>query len=93
MQIRSARNRRDDRVAGSFSDTHDVSTSKLSRAGLLAHAKRGYERYTALATASTRAGDAIETENYYQYAEHYYRLMREQANLVPGPASPAFPES
>ncbi len=40
-------------------------------------AKRDYERYLALARAAASAGDAIESENLYQHAEHYYRLMRE----------------
>jgi len=33
----------------------------------------------ALARAATRTGDAVEIENYYQHAEHYYRLSKEQA--------------
>ncbi len=43
----------------------------------LTDAKRGYERYLTLARAAASAGDAIESENLYQHAEHYYRLMRE----------------
>jgi len=38
-----------------------------------------YEEYMALARAATRTGDAVEIENYYQHAEHYYRLSKEQA--------------
>jgi hypothetical protein len=33
----------------------------------------------ALARAAESTGDATETENYYQHAEHYLRLMNEQA--------------
>lgn len=33
------------------------------------------ERYLALAKAKALAGDRIEAERYYQYAEHYQRLM------------------
>ena len=33
----------------------------------------------ALARAAMRTGDAVEIENYYQHAEHYYRLSKEQA--------------
>jgi hypothetical protein len=29
--------------------------------------------------AGSRGADACETENYYQHAEHYFRLMNEQA--------------
>jgi hypothetical protein len=32
-----------------------------------------------LARAAETAGDATETENLYQRAEHYLRLMRQQA--------------
>jgi len=32
----------------------------------------------ALARAAASTGDATETENYYQHAEHYLRLMNEQ---------------
>jgi Domain of unknown function (DUF4167) len=41
--------------------------------------KARYEEYMALARAATRTGDAVEIENYYQHAEHYYRLSKEQA--------------
>jgi Domain of unknown function (DUF4167) len=39
------------------------------------NAQRSYERYLALAQAQAQAGDLIGAENYYQYAEHYFRLM------------------
>ena len=39
-------------------------------------AKRSYARYMALASA----GDSIESENFYQHAEHYLRTMREQVD-------------
>ena len=55
----------------------EPSTSKSIQANAFANAKRGYERYVALAKASSISGDAIETENYYQHAEHYLRAMRE----------------
>jgi hypothetical protein len=42
------------------------------------NAKARYERYVALARESVRTGDAVETENYYQHAEHYYRVMNEE---------------
>jgi Domain of unknown function (DUF4167) len=32
----------------------------------------------ALARATALTGDAIETENYYQHAEHYFRLMKDE---------------
>jgi hypothetical protein len=39
------------------------------------NARRNYERYLALAEAEARAGNGIGAENYYQYAEHYFRAM------------------
>src|SRR5262245_42246398 len=38
-------------------------------------ARRQYERYIALADAAVLRGDPIEAQNYYQHAEHYFRVM------------------
>ena len=40
------------------------------------NAQRSYERYLALARAEVQIGNTIAAENYYQYAEHYFRSMR-----------------
>jgi hypothetical protein len=37
--------------------------------------KHSYERYLALARAEAQNGNAVAAENYYQYAEHYFRSM------------------
>jgi hypothetical protein len=47
-------------------------SSKPNRSG---NDRRNYEHYVALARAAALNGNAIEAENYYQHAEHYYRLM------------------
>jgi hypothetical protein len=39
------------------------------------NARRNYDRYVALAQAELRAGDRVAAENYYQHAEHYFRLI------------------
>jgi len=39
------------------------------------NAQRTYERYMALAHAEAQIGNTVGAENYYQYAEHYFRLM------------------
>jgi hypothetical protein len=39
------------------------------------NARSNYERYLALAQAEAQAGNTIGAENYYQHAEHYFRLM------------------
>jgi len=33
-----------------------------------------YERYVALARDAARGEDRVASENYYQYAEHYFRI-------------------
>ena len=39
------------------------------------NARRNYEQYLALARAEALAGNTIGAENYYQYAEHYFRSL------------------
>ena len=34
-----------------------------------------FERYVALAREASSSGDRIAAENYYQHAEHYFRIM------------------
>ena len=38
-------------------------------------AQRSCERYLALALEESRSGNVVGAENYYQHAEHYFRLM------------------
>jgi Domain of unknown function (DUF4167) len=45
------------------------------RAQELSNAQRNYERYLALARAEAQTGNTVGAENYYQYAEHYFRSM------------------
>ena len=47
---------------------------------LAVNARNNYERYTTMAKDAARRGDVIEAENYYQHAEHYFRVMREQGS-------------
>jgi hypothetical protein len=55
------------------------------------------ERYLALARDASSSGDRVTAENYYQHAEHYYRLLSaqaaQQAQMQGGPNSgrPGFP--
>jgi hypothetical protein len=39
------------------------------------NAQQVVEKYLALARDATTAGDRITAESYFQYAEHYYRVM------------------
>lgn len=40
------------------------------------NAQRNYDRYPALVRQATLNGDPIEAENFYQQAEHYFRVLR-----------------
>jgi hypothetical protein len=40
------------------------------------NARQHYERYLARAREAQLAGDVIEVENWYQHAEHYFRMMK-----------------
>ena len=46
--------------------------------GSSGNAHRNYERYVGLAREAAQRGDPIEAENYYQHAEHYFRMTRER---------------
>jgi uncharacterized MAPEG superfamily protein len=46
------------------------------------NARQNYERYVALAREAALAGDRVQMENWYQHAEHYFRIMK--AGTVPG---------
>jgi hypothetical protein len=39
---------------------------------------RNYEHYLALARDAMLSGDIVEAENFYQHAEHYFRVMQER---------------
>ena len=83
MQNGSQRNmktRRHGPNAGPSSNRSNTPERKLSNSASarLADAKKNYERYLALARAAVSTRDAIEIENYYQHAEHYFRTMNEQ---------------
>lgn len=43
------------------------------------------EKYLAMARDATAAGDRIAAENYFQHAEHYYRIL--SANAAQGGAN------
>jgi Domain of unknown function (DUF4167) len=44
------------------------------------NARNNYERYIAMAREAASRGDIVEAENFYQHAEHYFRVMREQGS-------------
>jgi hypothetical protein len=75
------RTHRDSPCIGPFSVRSKGSEKKLSRdvGGRFTDPQGSYERYMALARAARSKGDATEMENCYQHAEHYFRLMNEEA--------------
>jgi hypothetical protein len=44
------------------------------------NARQNYERYLARAREAQLSGDVIETENCYQHAEHYFRVLRSEGH-------------
>jgi hypothetical protein len=53
-----------------------------------------FERYVALAREAATSGDRIAAENYYQHAEHYFRVMNANGEghanqQAPRPMTPA----
>jgi hypothetical protein len=54
-----------------------------------------FERYVALAREAALAGDRVAAENYYQHAEHYFRVMNANgenpAQMAQRPTTPADP--
>jgi Domain of unknown function (DUF4167) len=49
------------------------------------NAQRNYEQYLSLARAEVQAGNPVGAENYYQHAEHYFRLMSSTREKASGP--------
>lgn len=52
------------------------------------NAQQVVEKYLTLAREAATAGDPVMAENYYQHAEHYYRIQagdRSQRPTMPGP--------
>ncbi|MFT5486684.1 MAG: hypothetical protein ACI9JL_003608 [Paracoccaceae bacterium] len=71
--MRNAGSRNGDAASGSSRSRRPAETNSAR------NTKKSYERYMDLARTAEMTGDAAGIENLYQHAEHYYRLMREQA--------------
>lgn len=67
-------NARQPRPAASFAAGSKRWTSSAARPGSQ-NAQRNYERYLTLARAETQTGNMVGAQAYYQYAEHFHRLM------------------
>jgi hypothetical protein len=71
------------RPAASFAARSNAARSKRWTSGAARpepgssqNTQRNYERCLALARAEAQVGNTVGAENYYQYAEHYFRSMR-----------------
>ncbi len=47
------------------------------------NAHQVYEKYQALAREAAAMGDRIQAEAYFQYADHYFRVIQSQGGFVP----------
>lgn len=63
------------RPAASFAGRSQRWASSTPRPEGSHNARKIYDRYVALAQAELQAGDRVAAENYYQHAEHYFRLI------------------
>ena len=72
---RTFRNARQSRRPASFAARSGPANTARPDPRNSQNARRNYERYLELARAEAQNGNAIGAENYYQYAEHYYRSM------------------
>ena len=70
-------NRRQQRPTASFAARSKPWSSNVPRPEQKGshNAQRNYERYLALAQAEAQSGNTVGAENYYQYAEHYFRSI------------------
>jgi Domain of unknown function (DUF4167) len=65
------------RPVGSFTARSAQTNTSAARSASngFQSAQRSYERYLTLAQEEARSGNVVAAENYYQHAEHYFRLM------------------
>lgn len=56
------------------------------------HASTVYEKYVALARDALTAGDPVHAENYFQHAEHYFRIFSANQPVKNETNSDAAPE-
>ena len=78
---RGSHSRQDHRVDRSGSGRSTGPSSRTSPGDGIANAKKNYERYMTLARAAALTGDSVEVENYFQHAEHHFRLMKARESL------------
>lgn len=65
------------RSAASSGHLRRIASGPRTTEGTIASVKQSHARYLELAGEALRLGDKIEAENFFQHAEHYFRVMRE----------------
>jgi predicted solute-binding protein len=72
-------NKRQSRLPPTFAARSNRSTSNATPAQSsgIRKAQQRYAHYLELARTEARSGNTISAENYYQHAEHYFRMMAE----------------
>lgn len=70
---------RQPRASGSFGgrpqQRHATNALRHSEHRNVQSAERKYQHYMELARAESASGNTVGAESYYQYAEHYFRIM------------------
>ncbi len=62
---------------------HNNSDSSGPEGRVRGNAHQVYEKYIGLARDALSAGDRVAAESYYQYAEHYYRVLNARTDPRP----------
>ena len=73
---------------------HQALDSNGPNVKIRGNAHQIFERYVALAREAEAGGDRVAAENFYQHAEHYFRLSNSnreanQQGTAPQPTTPA----
>lgn len=55
--------------------SHSKQPGNLTESKMKGSPQQWVEKYLTLARDATSSGDPVSAENYYQYADHYYRLV------------------
>jgi len=84
LRFRGNRSPQSDRGTPQRSQTHDSAGSGDRQRG---NASQKYQRYLTLAQGAARSDDRVASENYYQHAEHYFRVLNSSRDVNSAAAS------
>jgi len=63
------------RSGAAWHSNRSNSNAARRKSGSPIDVEKSYARYVTMARAAALKGDAVETENCYQHAEHFFRVM------------------